>query len=96
MCQDIHPSERVAIDVCDADDLCVTPGQRRKVNVYFDRGEPVLQLREVEAHLFRTLDRQEGLFLEAPCPPIPEEVFPVSHVEQRRRIPVPRLTVQTA
>jgi len=32
---DIHPSERVEIGVCDSDDFCVTPGQRRKLNVHF-------------------------------------------------------------
>ena len=42
--EDILPSDRVTIDVCDSDDLCVTPGQRRKVNVYFDRGQPVLHV----------------------------------------------------
>jgi hypothetical protein len=31
----IHPSERVEIGVCDSDDRCVTPGQRRKLNVYW-------------------------------------------------------------
>jgi len=31
----IHPSERVEMGVCDSDDRCVTPGQRRKLNVYW-------------------------------------------------------------
>jgi hypothetical protein len=44
MCQDIHPSDRVTISTCDSDEYCVTPGQRRKVNVYFDRGQPVLHV----------------------------------------------------
>ena len=34
---DLHPSERVEIGVCDNDDFCVTPGQRRKLNVHFSR-----------------------------------------------------------
>jgi len=34
---DIHPSDRVTIGTCDSDEYCVTPGQDRKVNVYFDR-----------------------------------------------------------
>jgi hypothetical protein len=44
MNDDIHPADRVAISTCDSDDYCVTPGQRRKVNVYFDRGQPVLHV----------------------------------------------------
>jgi hypothetical protein len=32
---DIHPSERVEIGICDAGSLCVTPGQRRKCNVHW-------------------------------------------------------------
>ncbi len=31
----IHPSERVEMGVCDNDDRCVTPGQRRKLNVHW-------------------------------------------------------------
>ena len=34
---DLHPSEHVEIGVCDNDDFCVTPGQRRKLNVLFSR-----------------------------------------------------------
>jgi hypothetical protein len=34
---DLHPSERVEIGICDSDDFCVTPGQRRKLNVHFSR-----------------------------------------------------------
>ena len=33
---------RTTIARCDSDDHCLTPGQRRKVNVYYDRGNPVL------------------------------------------------------
>lgn len=44
MSDDIHPADRVAISTCDSDEYCVTPGQRRKVNVYFDRGVPVLHV----------------------------------------------------
>jgi len=33
---------RTTLAVCDSDDYCLTPGQRRKVNVYYDRGNPVL------------------------------------------------------
>ena len=44
MNDDIHPADRVAISTCDSDDYCVTPGQRRKVNVYFDHGQPVLHV----------------------------------------------------
>jgi hypothetical protein len=33
---------RTTIARCDSDDLCVTPGESRKVNVYYDRGNPVL------------------------------------------------------
>ena len=32
---DLHPSERVEIGVCDSEDFCVTPGVRRKLNVHF-------------------------------------------------------------
>lgn len=32
---DLHPSDHVEIGVCDNDDFCVTPGQRRKLNVHF-------------------------------------------------------------
>ncbi len=34
----IHPSERVETGVCDNDDFCVTPGQRRKLNVHWAQG----------------------------------------------------------
>ncbi len=35
--EDLHPSERVEVGVCDADEYCVTPGVRRKLNVHFSR-----------------------------------------------------------
>ena len=34
---DLDPSERVQMGVCDSDDRCVTPGLRRKLNVFFAR-----------------------------------------------------------
>ena len=34
---DIHPSERVEIGICDSLSFCVTPGVRRKLNVHFSR-----------------------------------------------------------
>ena len=37
-----HDMPRTTIARCDSDDHCLTPGQRRKVNVYYDRGNPVL------------------------------------------------------
>ena len=44
MNHEIHPSERITLGVCDSDEYCVTPGQRRKVNIYFDHGVPVLHI----------------------------------------------------
>ena len=41
---DIHPRDRTALGVCDSDRHCVTPGQRRKVNVYHHMGVPVLHV----------------------------------------------------
>jgi len=41
---EIHPSERTTVAVCDSDEYCVTPGRRRKVNVCYDRGVPVLYI----------------------------------------------------
>jgi len=46
---DIHPSERTETGVCDSDSHCVTPGQRRKLNVHFHRDamgwlQPVLAI----------------------------------------------------
>ena len=48
-CDDIHPSERTEIGICDSEDHCVTPGQRRKLNVHFSRDamgwyQPVLAI----------------------------------------------------
>ena len=37
-----HDMPRTTFDRCDSDDRCVTPGQRRKVNVYYHYGVPVL------------------------------------------------------
>ncbi len=37
-----HDMPRTTIAVCDSDDRCVTPGQRRKVNVHYHYGVPVL------------------------------------------------------
>lgn len=45
-----HP---VAISTCDSDEYCVTPGQVRKVNVYYDRGAPVLHICKGCARSFR-------------------------------------------
>ena len=42
MSYEIDPSERTTVATCDSEEYCVTPGQRRKVNVYFDHGQPVL------------------------------------------------------
>jgi hypothetical protein len=33
---------RTTLAVCDSDDYCLTPGQRRKVNVHYHREQPVL------------------------------------------------------
>ncbi len=53
MSNDIHPADRVAVSTCDSDEYCVTPGQVRKVNVYFDRGVPVLHVCKGCARSFR-------------------------------------------
>ena len=53
----MHPddlSPRVTIGTCDSDDYCVTPGQRRKVNVYYHMGVPVL-------HVCKGCERRERI-----------------------------------
>jgi len=46
---EIDPTERTETGVCDSDHRCVTPGQRRKLNVHFHRDgmgwlQPVLAI----------------------------------------------------
>ena len=53
----MHPedlSPRVTIGTCDSADYCVTPGQRRKVNVYYHMGVPVL-------HVCKGCERRERI-----------------------------------
>ena len=55
-----HDMPRTTIARCDSDDLCVTPGESRKVNVYYDRGEPVLYVCKGCARRGRKLRRAKG------------------------------------
>jgi MinD superfamily P-loop ATPase len=45
---------------CDSDDFCVTPGQKRKVNVYYDHKQPVLYVCKGCARRTNKLRRERG------------------------------------
>ena len=58
-----HPDydmPRTTFDRCDSDDRCVTPGQRRKVNVYYHYGVPVLYVCKGCARRKNKLRRAKG------------------------------------
>ena len=53
----MHPDDltpRVTVATCDSVQHCVTPGARRKVNVYYHMGVPVL-------HVCKGCERRERI-----------------------------------